>query len=135
MLQLGTTTGPPPFHRMQLMPPRISNPQSPLQVTHIREWRQHRALSLDKLVDQMSERLEISKASLSRIERAQQPYTQPILEALAWALDCEPEHLLMCGPASELWSLWGGLQEVPTEKRRQTVNVLKALAEEKTDVA
>ena len=69
--------------------------------TYIKEWRQHRGLSLRRLAD----RLEldgphdtISHASLGRIENGEQPYSQPILEALSVALDCSVTDLLSHHP-------------------------------------
>ena len=72
--------------------------------TFIREWRQHRGLSLRRLAD----RLELdgpdetfSHASIGRIEKGQQPYSQPVLEAIAHALDVEVQHLLSVDPTKE----------------------------------
>lgn len=70
----------------------------------IREWRQYRGLSLRRLAD----RLELngpdetfSHASIGRIEKGQQPYSQPILEAIADALNVEVHHLLSVDPTKE----------------------------------
>lgn len=72
--------------------------------TFIREWRQYRGLSLRRLAD----RLELdgpdetfSHASIGRIENGQQPYSQPVLEALAHALGVEVQHLLSVDPTKE----------------------------------
>lgn len=64
----------------------------------IRQWREFRGLSLR----QLESRLEsepggeplVTYASLGRIERFLQPYSQPILEALAVALNTTPSALL-----------------------------------------
>lgn len=72
--------------------------------TYIREWRQYRGLSLRRLAD----RLELngpdetlSHASIGRIETGHQPYSQPILEAIASALNVEVHHLLSVDPTKE----------------------------------
>lgn len=72
--------------------------------TFIREWRKHRGLSLRRLAD----RLELdgpdetfSHASIGRIENGQQPYSQPILEAIAAALGTSPAQLLSQDPSRE----------------------------------
>lgn len=72
--------------------------------TFIREWRQYRGLSLRRLAD----RLELngpdetfSHASIGRIEKGQQPYSQPVLEAIADALNVEVHHLLSVDPTKE----------------------------------
>lgn len=100
------------------MPVRIGR-RTPLQRrrlarTFIRQWREHRGLSQDALVARVRERIEdFSKSSLSRMENSKQPYSQPILEALAWALNVEPADLIMRDPDAELWSIVDNLKELP----------------------
>lgn len=90
--------------------------------TFIRAWREHRELTQD----QLASRLEMSKASLSRIENGVQPYTQDFLEACAAALQTDPPSLLMRNPEADdgIWSIWD--QAKPGE-RLQIVAVAKAL--------
>jgi transcriptional regulator with XRE-family HTH domain len=90
--------------------------------TFIREWRQSRGLTLQQLAN----RIGITHASLSRIERGLQPYSQPLLEALADALQTEPASLLMRNPTDPegIWSIWD--QAKPGE-RRQIVEIAKTL--------
>jgi transcriptional regulator with XRE-family HTH domain len=90
--------------------------------TFIREWRQSRGLTLEQLAD----RIGITHASLSRIERGLQPYSQPQLEAIADALQTEPASLLMRNPVDPegIWSVWD--QAKPGE-RRQIVEIAKTL--------
>jgi transcriptional regulator with XRE-family HTH domain len=72
--------------------------------TFFKEWRVHRGLSQEQLAD----RLETSVASISRIEKGSQPYTQDVLEALAEALMTDPASLLMRNPddPEAMWSIW-----------------------------
>jgi len=72
----------------------------------------------------------ISKATLSRIETGKQPYTQDTLEALAWALNCEPADLIMRDPTSEAWSIWDDLKKMPPEQRKRAIKILRALADD-----
>lgn len=72
--------------------------------TFIKEWREYRGLSLRRLAD----RIELvgpddtlSHASIGRIENGQQPYSQPILEALAEALNVTVTDLLSKDPTKE----------------------------------
>jgi transcriptional regulator with XRE-family HTH domain len=44
----------------------------------------------------------ITHGAISQIERGLITYTQPMLEALAEALQCEPEDLLRRDPTSEV---------------------------------
>lgn len=99
--------------------------------TYIRQWRKHHNLTLD----QVRERLEhlhnviLTKTSLSRIERGLQPYSQPILEALADVLETEPASLLMRDPTQPeaIWSIW---DRIEPPKRNDALRILGALAGE-----
>lgn len=79
---------------------------------HLREWREWRGLTLRELAARMVDedgRQIISYASLGRIERGLQPYSQPILEALAEALDTMPgvmidQHPAELDPIIKRWS-------------------------------
>jgi transcriptional regulator with XRE-family HTH domain len=108
---------------------RIDPPYKP---TFIRQWRKHRGLTLDQLVsrlDELAGNLKLAGASLSRIERGLQPYTQATLEAIADALACDPADLLMRDPTQDqmIWSLWDKLSDA---KRRQAVKIMLALSED-----
>lgn len=97
--------------------------------TYIKEWRQHRRLSLRQLAARME--IEpgtelISFASLGRIEKGQQPYSQPVLEALAIALNCEPWDLLHNDPG-KTGELVEMVRDLTDEQRRQAVAIIRAL--------
>lgn len=70
-----------------------------------------------------------SKSSLSRIENSLQPYSQPILEALAWALRCEPQDLLMRDPGDPdaIWSIMDNLRKATPDERAQVSRIAEAL--------
>lgn len=87
----------------------------------IREWRKHRGLTLVQLAN----RVGVSQPTVSRIERGEQPYSQPILEAFADALGCEPSDLIgrLPGAPSELTLL---VNKVPPEQVPTLMNVLRA---------
>jgi transcriptional regulator with XRE-family HTH domain len=107
------------------MPPRIGQEQA-LQRIYLREWREDRGLSQDRLVSRMLERLaEFSKSSLSRIENGHQPYSQPILEAAAWALNCEPADILrpLPTPPDEFSTF---VMNLDAKKRQRALQILKA---------
>src|SRR3990167_277215 len=90
--------------------------------TFIRHWREHRGLTQD----QLSERLDMSKAQLSRIENGVQPYSQDFLEACAEALATDPASLLMRDPsdAEGIWSVW---DQAKVAERRQIVEVARVI--------
>ena len=97
--------------------------------TYIREWRKHRRLTLKRLADRLVNEdgsQVVSYVSLSRIERGEQPYTQPTLEAIASALDTDPASLLMRDPTAPdaIWTIWDSLTP---EQRVQAVAILEAL--------
>ena len=96
---------------------------------YIRDWRLHRNLSLRRLADRMESEpgVElISHASLGRIETGQQPYSEPILEALSVALDVPVAHLISRkpGPDAEIVALFDKLNE---SQKTQALAVLKAI--------
>jgi len=92
------------------------------RATFIRAWRKHRGLSLERL----GERIGVTKGALSQLENGTVAYTQPMLEALADALGCEPQDLLMRDPTDPegIWSIYGSLS--PAEQA-QAIKILKAL--------
>jgi len=97
--------------------------------TYIREWRMYRGLSLRRLAD----RLEpgdndetLSHASIGRIENGQQPYSQPILEAIAHALNCSVTDLLGVDPNKE-GEVVDLMRLINDSNRDQAIRVLKAL--------
>jgi transcriptional regulator with XRE-family HTH domain len=90
----------------------------PARPTYIRAWRQYRGLTLEQTADRVGTSVGgFTHASLSRIERGLQPYSQPILEALADALGTDAASLLMRDPneAEGLWTLWD--QARPGERK------------------
>lgn len=101
--------------------------------TYIKEWRDKRGLSLRRL----SERLEdspggdpmLSHTSIGRIEKGQQPYSQPILEALATALGVPAWMLLEVNPEKDgdVIDITLRLNKAPPELRDQAISVINAL--------
>jgi len=101
--------------------PRVGNPKNRLR-HFIREWRLHRGLTQEMLAD----RLETTKANISRIESLKQGYTQDFLEACADALLTDTASLIMRDPTDPegMWSIWD--QAKPAE-RRQIIEIAKTL--------
>lgn len=95
------------------------------QPTHIRAWRRHRNLTLERLGD----RVGMAPGNLSRLERGITPYIQHQIEAIADALRCTVADLISRPPGatSQLQEILGGLSP---EKQRQAVRLIKALAED-----
>ena len=105
---------------------------------YIREWREYRHLSLRRLVNRLEgspggEPL-ISHASLGRIEQGKQPYSQPILEALAAALNCTVSDLLEVNPLKEgdVVDLMHELKKLDAGKQKQAMEYLQFLARKET---
>lgn len=97
--------------------------------TCMRAWRQHRGLSLRELAARIAEAggdASISHASLARIERGLQPYSQPVIEAVARALDVDVASLIARDPKSpeRVWAVWDAMTP---EQRRQAAIILEAL--------
>ena len=85
-------------------------PKPRLRRTYLRAWRNHHDLSLERVAERLKEvhGVEMTHASLSRIERGLQPYSQRQLEALAVEYKTEPASLLMRDPKDPegIWSVW-----------------------------
>lgn len=76
----------------------------PLEHHYLREWRNHRGLSLRKLADRMEIEPGVpltSHANIDRIEKFQQPYTQEIMESAADALGTTVAAILTVNPKKE----------------------------------
>jgi transcriptional regulator with XRE-family HTH domain len=96
------------------------------RLTYIRQWREARGLSLRALAGRLEqepgEEL-ISHASLQRIETGSQPYSQPILEAIANALSVTPTQLLEHDPTKqgEVVDMFAGLDNDQRDDFARTV--------------
>lgn len=91
--------------------------------TYIREWRKFRGLNQT----QLAERVELEQGTISRLENGTIAYTQPVLEAIAEALNCAPADLIMRDPTQpgSLWSIWDQIQPI---ERDQALRVLETFA-------
>jgi transcriptional regulator with XRE-family HTH domain len=85
-----------------------------MQRTFLREWRNHRDLSLESVAAQIG----MTHGNLSRIERGRQPYDEELLDGLAKVYECSPVDLLSRHPSDPegLYAIWDGLRET---QRRQ----------------
>lgn len=101
--------------------------------TYIKEWREKRGLSLRRLADRLEQSpggdLMISHSSIGRIEKGQQPYSQPILEAIATALGVTASMLLEMNPEKDgdVIDITLRLNKAPLELRKQAIDILEAL--------
>lgn len=73
----------------------------------------------------------MTHASLSRIERGLQPYSQPLLEMLAEIYMTDPASLLIRNPTDPegLWSIWDALRPA---QRDVALAMLRGLVERRT---
>ncbi|ASQ10201.1 helix-turn-helix transcriptional regulator [Sinorhizobium meliloti] len=97
--------------------------------TYIREWREYRGLSLRRLADRLElngPEETISHASIGRIENGLQPYSQPIIEAIAAALNVSVTDLLGVDPTKE-GEVVDLMRMINDKNRAQAIRVLKAL--------
>lgn len=81
----------------------------------IRQWRKKRGLTLEQLAG----RLDVATSSISQLETGKQGYSQPMLEAIADALQTEPASLLMRDPTHEdaIWSIEERLKKVSDSRK------------------
>lgn len=98
--------------------------------TYIREWRKQRGLSLRQLAARIEKRPGeelISFASIGRIERGEQPYSQPILEGISDALNVSCAALLEDNPDRD-GIVIDLVRRMDESKRADAIKLLKALA-------
>lgn len=96
--------------------------------TYIRAWRKERGYTLDDMVGRLDALgVTITGASLSRIERNEQPYSQDILEAIAEALNVSREDLLGNDPTVPEAKVYDFLHHLDEREAKQAVTVLKAM--------
>lgn len=121
-----------PLHGVYMArrPPNRVKPRFKPQLrrTFIRQWRKHRGLTLEALAARVGERLGVgfTHASLSRIERQRQPYSQQVLEALAEELNTDVASLLMRDPSDPeaIWSIWDNAK---AGERRMIVDLARTV--------
>lgn len=108
------------------MPKVTPNPKQQRRRTFIRAWRQHRGLT----IEQLAERVGVTHGAISQLERGLVNYTQPMLEAIADALMCEPADLIMRDPTREdaLWSIYDQLEPA---QRNEAVDFMRYLRDRK----
>jgi len=97
---------------------------------NIRAWRASKGLSLRRLANRLINddgSQIISYASLSRIEKGEQEYTQSVLEGIAAALGTDAGSLIMRNPTQDkaLYSIW---DQIPATKREAAMAMLEGLA-------
>ncbi len=95
--------------------------------TFIREWRKDRGLTLERL----AERIGVTAGALSQLERGETGYTQPMLEALADELHCEPADLIARSPG-DLTSLHVVWDAIPDDMKPQALRVLGAFVKKES---
>lgn len=107
------------------MATRRGKKRVPRYRTFIRAWRAYRGLTIERL----SERTDISVASLSRIESGRQPYNQGQIEAIADALNCKPADLLGFDPATFDYDTWQVIEGAKPDQRLQIERVIRAITD------
>lgn len=96
--------------------------------TYIRAWREKRGHTLDEMAGRLDALgVSITGASLSRIERGIQPYSQDILEAIAEALNVMPADLIENNPEIPEAEIIDLVRRLHPRQRRQAESVLKAM--------
>lgn len=92
----------------------------------IKEWRRYRKLTQEKLAT----RLDISTSHISQIERGTINYTRETLEAIAYALACEPADLLGRDPNRPDNELRMIIDNLAPDMQPRVLRVVKALVSE-----
>lgn len=94
--------------RVGIMPAsRLKKPS--FRRTFLKEWREHRGYTQE----QAAEMIGMDRSNLSRVERAEIPYSQALLEAAAEAYNCQPVDILIRNPLlhDAPWSVYDTLRK------------------------
>lgn len=103
--------------------------------TYIREWRRHRGYTQRDVIGRLEVLgLSMTEASLSRIENGRQPYTQDTLEAIAAALETDPDALIGRNPTKS-GTVVDFLARLDEKEAAQAEAVLRAMFTEKQEKA
>jgi len=97
-------------------------PRKQHRPTFIRQWREWREISVEAL----GEAIEMSGATVSRIENGKQPYIQPVIEKIADVLGVEVATLLTT-PPSPARPLFDTLAYATTDELQKLAVVAEAL--------
>jgi len=89
---------------------------------YIREWRKYRGLSQERL----AERIERTHGAISQLERGITTYQQETLEALAYALNCDPADLLRPPPTNDQTALAQFVSRLNETQQKRALQVLRA---------
>jgi len=79
--------------------------------------------------DDVAERIEVDRTTLSRVERGESPYDQDILEKLALAFGCEAEDLLSIDPLAPdpPKLVYEAVRRAPPDKQEEVWRVVQAM--------
>jgi transcriptional regulator with XRE-family HTH domain len=96
--------------------------------TYIRAWREKRGHTQDDMIGRLEAiGTKLTAASLSRIERGIQPYSQDVLEAIAEALNVTAADLIENNPDVPEAEIVDLVRRLDERDRRQAESVLKAM--------
>lgn len=96
----------------------------PLGTHFLKEWREHFNLGQEEL----AERINLSRTTISKIETKDSPYSQRILEAAAEVYKCSPAQLLMQDPnrADSFVPLFERAEKLAGAERVHVMGVIEA---------
>ena len=102
----------------------------PLGTNFIREWREYRETTQERLAGSVSDLTgkSMTAATLSRIENRKNPYSQWQIEAIAEILECSPAELIARDPTSAEYSDEMLLARLSKRSREAARQMLVALA-------
>ena len=96
--------------------------------TYIRAWREKKGFTLDQMVGRLAEiEVAMTGASLSRIERGKQPYSQDVIEAIAVALDVTVSQLVEHDPSKPPAQIIDFVRRLSEKEAQQAEAVLRAM--------
>lgn len=102
------------------------------KATYIRAWREKKGFTLDQMVGRLDAiGMQTTGATLSRIERGKQPYSQDIIEGIAAALNVTVAQLVEDNPDIPSAPVADFIRHLTDKEAAQAEAVLRAMFEKR----
>ena len=103
---------------------------------YFKEWIEFRNLTQRRVAERMAEFLDSTydEGTLSKLinNKLKKGWGQHHLEALAFALDCDPDDLLHLPPTNDELALARKLRTLKPDQRKRALRVLEAISDDET---
>ncbi len=109
-----------------VMPRRARENSSVFTPTYLKSWRKFRDMSQEDLAAEAG----MTAATISRLENGKVAYTQPVIESLADALDCDPSDIISRPPEETHTPVMDMVRKMEPDQLKQLQRIILALSED-----